>query len=96
MRCLCGGQAVSPVIFLSRYYRPPGPVVPLGRVLQIHRESRLYRDEDRLYRCSAKNTVKVGNVGDYLRELLPPTTPTFDLSHSTINALQALLPDLSL
>ena len=54
MRWLCGGQAVSPVIFLSRYYRPLGPVVPLGRVLQIHRESRLYRDEDRLYRCSAK------------------------------------------
>ena len=43
-----------------------------------------------------KRSNTVGNVGDYLRELLPPTTLTLDLSHSTINALQSLLPDLSL
>ena len=53
----CSGCSSQPVL-------PPGhSVVPPGRVLHVYCESRLYRDQERLYRCSTENTVTVGFLG---------------------------------
>ena len=70
MRWLCGSQAVSPVIFLSRYYRPP---VWLYRLVGFccYTVSPGCAGTRTVVPLQCKNAVTVGIVGRLLKGAYP-------------------------